>query len=212
MSDCFTFDELTHTYRVGGVVIPGHTRVLDLGGLVNYRDVEPDILERKSDLGRQVHEATRLYDLRKKFTCDPLVEPYLEAWIDFRELTKFKPRLVEHRGLSEINGMQFGMQIDREGDLAGDETLVELKTCAKLLPHHGIQLAAQAAGLYHRELSTALARFMRRKRVAVQLKKDGYAKIQRYEDRSDFDAFVSALTVTHFKMRHAKHYKGELPQ
>jgi hypothetical protein len=214
VSDAFTFDQEKHLYRLPtGRIIPGHTRVLDLGGLVDYNAIAPDILEHKSELGREVHAATRLHDLGKVFSFDPRMAGYLAAWIGFREQTGFVPFLREHRGVYQINGLSFGMQIDALGYLSEHdarkqtETCVEIKICTTIAPHHGVQLAAQAAGVVHGGLASPLARFLSRKRIVVQLKDDGRWKIHSFDERSDFEAFTSALFLTYWKMQHEKFYR-----
>lgn len=207
----FFFDEVSHLYSLSdGRIVPGHTRVLEFGGLVNYQDIAPEIIERKSEIGREVHRASKMYDdgvLIKKI--DPRIEGYLDAWIDFRRHSKFTPFLREHRGVYWIDGLPFGMQIDALGMMAGirEEVSVELKTCTQILPHHGVQLAAQAAGVAKNGVQSPLAKFLTRKRIAVQLRADGSFKVHTFEDRSDFEAFRAALFTTHWKMQHRKFYE-----
>jgi hypothetical protein len=84
VDESFQFAEATHIYSVQRrgktVEIPGVTRILDTSGLVNYRFVRPDILERKSRLGKEIHRVTVLYD---KGTLDfDSVDPrVLRGWI-----------------------------------------------------------------------------------------------------------------------------------
>lgn len=210
MSDGFTFDQEKHLYRLAdGRIVPGHTRVLDLGGLVPYKAIDLDILERKSALGRETHAATLLYDQNKKVKVDRRVEPFFEAWLLFRRETGFAPFLREYRDVYSIDGMPFGMQIDALGRFPGDrrETCVELKTCATILPHHGVQLAAQAAGVKQNGTLSPLARFLSRQRVVVQLKPNGRYKRHDFEKRSDFEAFTRALGTTYWKLEHQKIYR-----
>lgn len=211
MNEPFTFDEDNHLYRLpDGQIIPGHTRVLDLGGLCPYKFIEPDIIERKGILGKEVHFACHLYDQGKKIKVDKRVEPRLGAWIDFRKATKFTPILREYRDVYRLNGLAFGMQIDALGLLDGRETLVELKTCAAILPHHGVQLAAQAACVNHTKLTSPDAKFFSRPRVVIQLNADGRWRRFNFEDRNDLQAFRSALYTSYWKLQHDKTYKGEL--
>lgn len=205
----YTFDEEKHLYRLeDGSIIPGHTRVLDLGGLVPYKDIEPDILERKSAIGREAHYACLLNDQAKRFTYDPRVEGYLEAWRDFRKTSGFVPTLCEHRDVYSIHGYWFGMQIDRIGKFPGDkhETVIELKTCSVVMPHHGVQLAAQAGGVVAGGIATPLARFLIRKRMVVQLRDNGKWRKHNFDDRGDFDQFLHSLATAYWKMKHQKFY------
>lgn len=210
MSDGFTFDQEKHLYRLlDGRIIPGHTRVLDLGGLVPYKAIESDILERKSAIGRETHAATVIHDAGKKPRIDPRIEGYVSAWIRFRKETGFAPFLREYRDVYVIDGLAFGMQIDAMGRFPGDniDTMVELKTCVTILPHHGVQLAAQAAGVKHDSIISPLARFLSRQRIVVQLKPNGRYKRHDFEKRSDFEAFTRALGTTYWKMQHEKIYR-----
>ncbi len=205
----FTFDEEKHLYRLDdGRIIPGHTRVLDLGGLVPYAHIEPDILERKSAIGREAHLACLLHDQEKVFTFDPRVEGYLNAWIDFRKVTGFKPFLCEYRDVYVFAGLPFGMQIDRLGRYPGEkqDTVIELKTCAQVMPHHGVQLAAQAGGVELNGIESPLARFLSRKREVIQLKPSGKWKRHPCTEKLDWEMFLHALAVTWWKTEREKFY------
>src|SRR5258706_6245248 len=188
-------------------VIPGCTRVLDQGGLVSFDHVSRDILERKSELGREVHKACHLFNQGKSLICDPTVDGYLKSWIKTAKTLKFIPRQSEFRQIATVNGMLFGMQIDVEGLVLNEDTIIDLKI-GQVCPHHGIQLAGYALGLYHPRLETPAGRFRTRKRIIAQLQEDGsLAKLHRFAAKSDFDVFVSALYTTYWKMQNAKFYR-----
>jgi len=209
----FVFDEDTHVYRVlaDHQAVPGCTRILNEGGLVSFEFVDREILERKSELGREVHKACHLYNQKKAFTCDNAVRGYLNSWIETVRVLRFVPRLSEHRQIATVNGMRYGMQVDAEGLVLNENTIIDLKI-GQVYPHHGIQLAGYAAGLYDPHLETPFGRFRSRKRIVVRLLETGLlAKIRRFEEKSDFDVFVSVLYTTYWKMQHEKHYKGEKP-
>ena len=89
----FVFDEDTHVYRVlaDHQAVPGCTRVLNEGGLVSFEFVDKEILERKSELGREVHKACHLYNQKKAFTCDNAVRGYLNSWIETVRVLRFVP-------------------------------------------------------------------------------------------------------------------------
>lgn len=183
------------------------TDVLSESGLVDYSFINEDVLERKSELGIAVHKACRLFDEGAKFICDPEVDPYIDAWEEFRARCRFVPRVIEQAYDVEVNGMRYSMRVDREGDLAGEETIVEIKICANAMKHHGVQLAGYAMGLPHKHIAVPMGKFLRRRRVVVKLTRTGLAKIIRYDDRTDFDVFVSALYVASWKRKHAKEYR-----
>ena len=202
----FTFDEARHEYTLNGVRIPGCTSVLSTGGLVPRFFVDQEYLERRSALGREVHKACHLHNLGTLGSYDAAVKPHLHAWIVFKEKTNFRPRLSEYQTIGYVNGMAFGMQLDAEGELGGEEAVVDYKI-GKIYPHHGIQLAGYAAGLPHAKYTTPLARFMKRKRYAVELRETGVPKIIQFEQKSDYEVFASALYVTAWKRRNERAYK-----
>lgn len=204
--DGFSFNAETHEYRLNGNVIAGCTSVIKTSGLVPFAFADEDILERKRDLGKEVHKVRHLYDIEELGNYDNRIKPYLHAWIDFREKTNFKPILSEVQTIGFVNGLPFGMQIDCFGELGGADTVVEVKT-GEVYPHHGVQLAGYAAGLPHEKLTTPFARFMSRRRVAVQLKPNGRFKLENFDARSDFEMFASALYVSSWKRRYEKTYK-----
>jgi len=205
----FSFDEELHRYTVAGHDVPSCSRILSSGGLVDFRFVGQDILERKSELGREVHKACRLYFQEKNFTCDDAVRGYLNSCIETCRKLNFTPRLTEHQQIASVNGMQYGMQLDAEGLIQDEETVVEWKI-GEVLPHHEIQLAGYAAGLYHPRLETPLGRFRTRKRIVVKLDENGkIGKIHRALDKTDFDTFVSGLYTVYWKKKHQQFYREE---
>lgn len=207
----FHFDESSHTYTVNGKPVISCTQILLSGGLVSFDFVSRDILERKSELGREVHKACHLHNQKKEFTCDRQVEGYLHSWVEWCAQMRFTPRLSEHQQIAYINNMDFAMQIDAEGALGAQDVIVDYKI-GDIMPHHAIQLAGYAAGLYHSRLETPLGRFRSRKRIVVKLQENGtLAKIHRFEDKSDFDVFASALFVTFWKKKFDSFYREQTP-
>ena len=198
MSSAFSFDPGAHEYSVGTRVVPACTWMLATGGLVPFARVNADVLERRSELGREVHLACHLHNIGKLGSYDKRVKPYLHSWILFKEKMNFTPELSEFQTVATINAMPYGMQIDCAGILDGSETVLDLKIGA-IYPHHGVQLAGYAAGLEHKRWAAPLARFMARKRVALQLRESGLPKISMFEEKSDFYVFTSLLYVSTWK-------------
>lgn len=209
MAQDFDFEESSHIYSRNGKIIPGCTRVLEHGGLSNYEMVHKAIMERKSALGRAVHDATLYYDLNDLnwATLDEQLKPYVDAWADFRAITGFVPRQREVQCIASVNGMEYGMQIDAEGLVKKYDALVEIKITTDIMPSHAIQLAGYALGLPMKRLDgdtpidNALTRFYLRKRYAVQLLPSGKAKLHPFEDPQDAEVFLWQLGTCHWKLR-----------
>lgn len=204
--DGFAFDPQKHEYSLAGRIIPSCTGVISSALPFLSSFIDQDVVDKRAELGREVHKACHLHNLAKLVKCDARVEPHLEAWILFKKQTGYKPILSEFQQIGYVNNMSFGMQIDNFGKLAGDEAVGELKI-GKIYPHHGLQLAGYAAGLAHDRLSTAFARFMLRKRFAVQLGEDGIPKVTNFDQRSDFDVFASLLHAATWKMQFNSSYR-----
>jgi hypothetical protein len=204
----FSFNEGNHTYHSGGVNIPSCTRVLDHAGLVSYDMVREDVLARKSKIGTLVHLATAYYDREEldwaSFTdseIDQENKRRVEAWAQFREDTRFAPFLIEQRSMASVNGMRFGMTVDRVGIMNGRECVVEIKTTAQVHPWYAIQTAGYALGAPHTYASQRAA-FINRRRVVVLLGPDGRYKKTDFNDKTDADVFTSALHVSWWKLQH----------
>ena len=196
--DGFSFNPESHEYLFEGRPIPSCTGILQDAGLVSFEHVAEDLLEWKSDLGREVHKARHLHDEGRLLSYDPQIGNYLIAWTAFRSESGFIPELSEHWQGAEINAMRYGMKLDVCGKLKGISTILDVKT-GEIYPHHSIQLAGYAAGLAHAIYSTPLSRFYARKRAIVQLRSDGSYRLKYLEDRRDFEVFVSALHIASWK-------------
>jgi len=205
----FTFNAERHEYRLGHQVVPATTSVLSTGGLVAFNFVSLEHLERRSELGRAVHLACHLHNIGKLGDCDNRVRPYLKAWILFKEKCKnFRLISSEYQTVAFINGMAVGMQLDWNASIDREDTVGELKI-GKVYPHHGIQLAAYAAGLPHPKYEQPMARFMARKRIVVELGGNAVPKVHKFEQRSDYEVFVSLLHVTCWKRRFESIYRDQ---
>lgn len=194
----YSFNAETHEYHRESEPIPSCTEAVQIAGLIDFSYVNAELLERKSELGREVHKARHLQDIGRLSSYDPAIGNYLIAWTTFKQESGFIPYLSEHWQGAEINGMHYGMRIDVSGFLKGAETIADVKI-GDIHPHHAIQLAGYAAGLDHASLSGALAKFLARKRAVVQLRSDATYRLKLFEDRRDFDVFVSALYIATWK-------------
>lgn len=188
------FIEKSHEYFLNGVKLPSVTEILK--PLSSYTDAIPDaVMEKARDRGTKVHVATELYDLG---TLDldnlhPVLRPYLDAWIRFREETGFQPKLSEFRVYSAIYG--YAGTLDRTGVLDG-QCVLDIKARAQMTPDTGPQTAA-----YQRALEE-LTDEPHPGRYGVLLLPTGKYKLTTYKDRGDFKTFLSCLNVHNFRQKH----------
>ena len=198
-----SFDEATHAYAMEGRAIPSVTRTLDHAGLISYDAVRREILERKSLLGTMVHIATHYFDegTLDWSSLDDMTKARTEAWAQFRQDTGFTPRLIEERYIGTVNGMTFGLTVDREGLMRGKEVIVEIKNAASKEDWWGIQTAGYAMGVPDPDgKASPRALFARRRRYAVQLFPDGRYKKHDFDDPQDAEVFIWCLGITHWKL------------
>ena len=206
LAEGLTFDQARHEYRLGAHHVPACTSVIKSSGLVPHSFIALDELERKGELGRAVHKACHLDNIGKFGNCDERVKPHLEAAIKFKHNCKsFNLISSEYQTVAFVNGMPYGMQADVNARIDGDDTVIEWKI-GEPKPHHGIQLAGYAAGLPHPKWNTPIARFMARKRIAVELRANGEPKVHPYNDKSDYEVFCSLLYLASWKGRYEKIY------
>ena len=186
----FAFNVERHEYSMSGKVVPGCTSVLASGGLVPYAMVSAEYLERRSELGREVHKACHLDNIGRLGSFDKAVGPHLEAWRFYKKHCRSCEILAsEQQCIGYVNGMPYGMQIDTLALVDRYETMIELKI-GEPYPHHGVQLAGQTAGFPHPKIQTPFARFIARKRIVVQLCEDGMPKVEPYDEKSDYEMFA----------------------
>lgn len=191
------FDPEGHVYRVGGVVVPNVTRII--APLYDWTHVPPDVLERKSVLGRYVHEATEYDDKGRldEATIADEIRPYLEAWRRFRRETGFIPRLIEHKVYHPNLG--YAGTLDRAGifPTAADAVdIIDIKSGDEY-DSHGVQVAAYAFAYVAERASATYPG-----RRAVYLNADGTYRQRKFTDPQDYPTFVALLTLANWRQNH----------
>jgi hypothetical protein len=195
----FKFDAARHEYSVDGAVIPSVTQIIKEFGLVNFDMVPPDVLARKAQLGKLVHQACHFWDENdlSEEGLHPEVAARLEAYKAFRRDTGYTPTVHEFQKIGEVYGMKYGMQFDSMGYPAGPDHgywLVDIKNGATASPAWGLQLAA-----YDMAMPATKFTPKPRKRIAVQLFADGRYKLHTYSDPKDYQIFQSLLALSAWK-------------
>lgn len=191
-----SFDADTHTYWLGDAKVPSVTTILK--AVSDLDAIPPAILAHAAERGTAVHLGCELYDnddLDWDSVSEELV-PYIEAWVDFRATTGFKPILVESRVFH--SGLFYAGTLDRTGVLYGDLAVVDIKTTATMYPWVGMQLAA-----YQEALHVSMPDEPKHtKRYAVQLKDDGRWKLHEYKEPTDWPTFVALRTLVNWSNKH----------
>lgn len=197
----FTFDAQEHRYTLDGVVIPSVTQVLE--PLYDFAGIPAGVLERKAQLGTDVHLACELLDRddldeeteEGRAALAPIAG-YIEAYKKF--LARTRPKVVENETRLYHPLHLYAGTIDRRYAIDGELWDVDLKTTSVISPIVGPQTAAYSAMLQ------AHGRPAPRRRAALQLQPSGEFRLVEFKDPGDFAVFLSMLTVHRFKERNLK--------
>lgn len=216
MTQGLVFDGATHRYTFGGLALPSVTHILKRVGVSRrWDDIPREILEAKRLLGQAVHVAAHYYDegTLDPQTLDPRVEPYLQAWIDFRDRTGFTPALLETP--LQHPGLLIAGTIDRAGYFAkfADADPADLHTVDLKCGDPEDAGARWQTAAYAELLSVSLAptssfhqplKLRMLPRYSVQLLATGKFKLHAYretlQDWLEFSHFVTTFRRQHLSI------------
>jgi hypothetical protein len=190
-------DETTHTYRVGGRVIPGVTRALEQ--IDELDGIPRDLLEAAARFGRHVHKAVHLFNqgtLDEEALDAPLV-PYLTAYRKFLADTGARviesERLVHHRKIGYA-GM---LDLTAIWGALPYPAVVDVKSSATI-PR---SVAPQTAGYREAYLSESPLHKLSSRRYCLQLKGNGEYRLKHYDDPKDWAIFLSCLNLHNWRAK-----------
>lgn len=192
------FDEATHTYTLGGRVLPSVTQVLDTIDSEWKEFVDPVALEEAKIRGRHVHRLVEL-DVRDELDEDsvaPAYQGHLRHWRAFMAETRFKPILAEQRVHHADLG--YAGTLDLLGMIGSDFWLVDVKTGT--IPRTvGLQTAAyQVAGQSLHKVP------FRARRAVLLLHEDKHRFVPIDSQLSvDIADFAAALRIHQWRNRNA---------
>jgi hypothetical protein len=203
MNQQLQFDESTHTYTLGGMIIPSVTQVLSSVGIVDYSRVPPHVLAEAAERGTAIHRACRFLDendLDESVLC-PWIIPYLEAWKKFKLLHNPGFVLIERPLTACINGMAFAGTPDRVGTMGDIPYIIEIKTGDESMERAWkVQTAAYAMLAPKRRTNPFQYRG-----ASIQLFGDGtYRKSGDYADPKDAQIFLAALAIHVWKTNNSR--------
>lgn len=188
--DVLAFDQASHTYRVGNLVVPGVTQILR--PLSSFEGVKAEVLEAKRDLGQRVHFACQLDDEADldEASVEDDVAPYLDAYRRFKREAGVLVLLNEQRVYEPTFG--YAGTPDRVLKLRDHDGafLTDLKTCIATPIAVGPQTAA-----YLRALNDPRVK----QRAALRLRPDGSYRFDPLTGADDWAVFMACLTLHRFK-------------
>jgi hypothetical protein len=194
------FDEASHTYTLGGRVLPSVTQVLKVIDPDQYAGIPREVLQRKREIGVSLHRAI---ELDVDGTLDPEsipteVAPYFEAWRRWVDAMHGRMRIIasERRAASPSYG--YAGTLDLHAQILDDEWLIDVKSVATLSPLTRIQTAAYAR-LVRDDPANPL------RRGALQLRPDGRFVLDEHTSPTDWPTFLAALQLHRWRTTNLTH-------
>ena len=199
----YEFDSDSHIYRINRRIVPSVTNVLRVTGISrDLRQVRPDVLRYKREIGRGLHRCAHLLQLRDLdwSTVDPQLEPYLNALLLWIGDTGFKAEHVELRRWPVLDGMGYGGTLDATGLIKGEPWMVDWKTTeGSPDPAWGVQLSA-----YESMIDAPLLPPFHYKRLTLQLLSNGKYRQKQWTDPIDLQVFKWSLALTWWKINNGE--------
>jgi len=176
------FDPGTHTYSMGGRIIPSVTQIIKAAGLYpsNTWGSPEDMLR-----GTNAHTAIQ-YHIEGNLdedALDPLLKPYLDGYKKFVAESNFLAQHSETLVFSDT--YSFAGTIDIIGELNGESFVIDIKTGGPD-PAYRIQTAA-----YKLASGSNMAVSGVTGRACLYLAKDGTYKLEEHKAREDVTVFLS---------------------
>jgi hypothetical protein len=196
-----TFDEAAHVYYWHGKPVPNVTRII--APLTDYSRIPPDVLQRAQEEGRATHKMVEL-DCKNDLDVETLpawMRGHYTAWCRFKEESGFECWASEYREYHE------GLGYAGTADLFGlTPKLPKIKGAinidVKRSLYAGPAIGLQTAG-YTEQWNRKQPKDLHVKhRAALVLKPDGTYRLQSYEDREDWLAFLACLQQLKWKEKH----------
>lgn len=208
----FVFLPESHEYYLDNVRLPSVTQILQSLGFYDYSAVPEEVLEYKSEIGRQIHKARDLYDKGRldesslKGKDGQLdISGYLESWKyfveDFAPETIFSEEpLYSKWGFAGDPDLCATLHISPNHPLKKlnhKRAIIEAKTTTQMSP----AVAIQTAG--YQILAEEKLRRVVPVRLGVQLLADGRRPhIIAYWDKNDKKYFLSLVTTENLKRKY----------
>lgn len=106
------FFDKGHQYELNDEVVPSVSEIARFVSREVYGNIEQYTLDNASSRGTAVHKATEILDKYNEVECNPLEEPYIRAYIQFRKDYNIKEFVAIEKALASEK-MRFAGTIDR---------------------------------------------------------------------------------------------------
>lgn len=197
MAKLIFFDD-RHEYQVDGEIVPSVSEILRFISREVYGDVTQFRLDHAADRGHNVHSACEQLDRFGSAEIDAEIEPYINAYIQFRKDHKPVWSKIEHAMHSETFG--YAGTLDRYGVMEGRLVIIDIKSSYKVekalvtAQLNAYAILAEENGLPVIDL------------FVLHLRKDGTYKLIEVSD--DNTSFMACLTLHNALKKKSRKKKG----
>lgn len=184
-------------YVVAGERVPSVTEVLDVAGLVDYRDVPRQALDLAAARGQEVHHWIEVLDEGGEVSAvEPSVLGRLRAYQTFRDAEVFRREWSERTIVSQL--YHFAGRPDLFGRIGGASlpAVIDVKPPGPVQPWWPVQVAGYAIAI---ESALGIPYVLG---FVLELGNDGRFKLRPRITRDDRHDFLAALRVAQFRLRH----------
>ena len=197
-----TFEEISHTYRWDGKIVPSVTQILK--PLTDYGSIPDGVLEKARQEGTAIHSMVE-YDEEGQLDRAGLPEwmrPYLDAWHLFKSdsgwATDASEKKLYHKVYKFAGTCDLTGTAPKLSSVTG-RGLIDIKRSFYAGAAIGLQLSAyaEAESIKHTDSNMRI-----RWRAALQLKKDGRYKLEIFDDKADWNTFLSCLVLHKWLEKH----------
>lgn len=197
MAKLIFFDD-RHEYQVDGEIVPSVSEILRFISREVYGDVTQFRLDHAADRGHNVHSACEQLDRFGSAEIDAEIEPYINAYIQFRKDHKPAWSKIEHAMHSQKYG--FAGTLDRYGMIGNKAVILDIKSSYKVetalvgAQLNAYRILAEGNGMPVDEL------------YVLHLRKDGTYKL--IQPLIDERVFMACLTLHDALKKKSRKKKG----
>jgi hypothetical protein len=188
MAEALTFDATSHTYRIGGRLLPSVTTILKR--LQDFSGIPAAVLEQARERGERLHKAVNLFNRNDLDwdSLDPEIRSLTEAWAQY--LSDTGAVVIASEQPVWHPKFKYAGTPDVVLELGGRIIVPDLKATWAVPRTVGLQTAAYAEALW--ELAGGRGR--KPERSCIHLKDGKYNVVPR-NDPADWAVFFSALNL-----------------
>ena len=135
------FDEERHIYTVDGKKVPSVTEMLSYATAKHYGNINESVLRQAAQRGTDVHEACQDIDYGLEVKADPVIAPYVKAYVQF--LCDYLPEWEEIEQKHYNENLVYCGTVDRMGKINGRKAIVDIKTVSSISRTNYIVYSAQ---------------------------------------------------------------------